>query len=177
MNTKYIIPVLALTFLLAAGFIWSYDKAPIQGKETVPDLTDSPLPSELIDEKGNPVNLSDFHGKIVFINNWASWCPPCVAEMSTIEKLKNTFPSNDIAFVMVSFDQDPTKGVKWMKNKKIDLPVYFPAEKFPQDLLTDAIPSTFILDREGNLLFTQVGMADYSKESFITQMTNWIKKN
>lgn len=94
--------------------------------------------------------------------------------MPTIEKLKYTLPSDEVVFVMVSYDRNPQIGLDWMKNKGLDLPVYFPGEKFPRPFITDAIPATFVLDREGKVLHTYLGMADYSSGAFISQMEKWI---
>ena len=131
-------------------------------------------PSELIDADGQPVDFKEFNGKVVFVNNWASWCPPCIAEMPTIEKLKKAMPSEEVAFVMVSFDRNPNKGIRWMKNKGFGLPVYFMGENFPRQFITDAIPATFVLDRDGKLLYSYLGMADYSSEAFKAKMKGWV---
>lgn len=131
--------------------------------------------SELLDAEGKALNFDAFEGKVVFINNWASWCPPCIAEMPTILELKKEFEDEDLAFVMVSFDQSPDKALRWMDQREMDLPVYFPASKFPREYVTDAIPATFILDREGKLLHRQMGMADYSSPAFRQQMKTWLQ--
>lgn len=172
MNKKHIITSIAI--ILIAGLIWAFDKAPISNGVKMKTPLQTPVPSELVDSEGEAVNFEDFKGKIVFINNWASWCPPCVAEMPTIEELKGKMPSEEVVFVMVSYDRNPRTGIKWMKNKKIDLPVYFPGQKFPRQFITEAIPATFVLDREGKVLHTYLGMANYSSEAFIAQMKEWI---
>ncbi|NLZ95848.1 MAG: TlpA family protein disulfide reductase, partial [Bacteroidales bacterium] len=59
----------------------------------------------LMDENGNTLSLADFKGKPIFLNMWATWCPPCIAEMPNINKLHNEM-GNDVAFVMVSLDDD-----------------------------------------------------------------------
>lgn len=133
--------------------------------------------AELLDARGNPVNFDDFKGKVVFINNWASWCPPCIAEMPTIEQLKASFEEEEkLVFVMVSFDQNRDKALQWMESKGFDLPVYFPAQHFPQAYITNAIPATFILDKNGALVHNQLGMADYSSEDFKQKMKQWINQ-
>ncbi len=79
--------------------------------------------AELVDSNNMPINLAQFRGKIVFINNWASWCPPCVAEMPSIQKLKNTLKGEDIVFIMVSYDDQPEKAMRFIQKKNFDFEV------------------------------------------------------
>ncbi|WKN30213.1 TlpA disulfide reductase family protein [Porifericola rhodea] len=181
MNTKKIftIAILAIS-IIGMVYLLVFDK-PADKVEARTEVVEAKHreqqnKSELINAEGERLNFADFKGKVVFINNWASWCPPCIAEMPTIEKLKNEFSEKDLAFVMVSFDQDPKKGLNWMRKKEFDLPVYFPGQNYPQQYLTDVIPASFILDKEGKLLHTQMGMADYSNPDFIRQMKAWINQ-
>ncbi|MDF9797903.1 thiol-disulfide isomerase/thioredoxin [Catalinimonas alkaloidigena] len=181
MNTKKIITIAILAIsIIGMVYLFAFDKPAnkaephtevIETQHTVQQNT-----SELINAEGEQLNFADFKGKVVFINNWASWCRPCIAEMPTIEKLKQEFSEEDLAFVMVSFDQDPNKGLEWMQKKEFDLPVYFPGQEYPQAYLTDIIPASFILDKEGKLVHTQMGMADYSSPEFIEQMKAWINQ-
>jgi thiol-disulfide isomerase/thioredoxin len=66
------------------------------------------LPLTTLD--GKSVNLSDLKGKVVFVNLWASWCPPCVAEMPGIHALYNLLDPRKVAFVMICLDENPGKG-------------------------------------------------------------------
>jgi len=118
--------------------------------------------SQLVDEENKPIDFSAFKGKVVFVNNWASWCPPCIAEMPTIQKLKNELKNAKVVFVMVSFDEDREKALGFMKRRGFDFGVYFPGQGYP--FMTSSIPATFVLDKEGNLVWQHVGMADYSDE-------------
>lgn len=174
MKKKTLIVTTILFLIAGAGLLFAFEKS---NRESISDMSDSPaVEAELYYADGKPANFSDFRGKIVFVNNWASWCPPCIAEMPTIEQLKNSLPAEDVVFVMVSFDRDPQKGIGWMEQKGLDLPVYFPGKKFPEKFITSSIPTTFILDRNGKVIHTQIGMADYSSAQFKQQMLNWIAK-
>ena len=176
MKKKIIISVAIAGLFLGSGYLLGLDRAPGIAPEGDKEVLAENEPGEIYDAEGNAVNFEDFEGKLVFINNWATWCPPCVAEMPTIEKLKKEMREDEVAFVMVSYDRNPQKAINWMKNKEMDLPVYFPGENFPRQFITDAIPATFVLDREGEVLYTYLGMADYSKESFVHQMKQWMEQ-
>lgn len=174
---KVVSTILMVMFIGGIGFLFAFDSGfPIQQQSPTLVETNGEIEGELYDAEGNPVDFKSFEGRIVFINNWASWCPPCVAEMPTIQRLRETMSEKEVVFVMVSFDQNTSKGLKWMKKKKMDLPVYFPGSNFPQKFLTPSIPTTFVLDRNGNVLFTHTGMADYDSEKFTAQMQQWIKQ-
>ena len=173
MNFKKIIPVIIVIVLIGSvGFMLAFRPAPSPSVSS--EAAISPNESELVDAKGNPVNFSDFEGKVVFINDWASWCRPCVAKMPTIVALKEAFSEDELVVVMVSFDQQRETGLQWMEQQGFDLPVYFPGKDFPQQFVTNAIPATFILDQRGEILHSQMGMADYSHPAFIEQMKQWI---
>src|SRR5699024_3956690 len=98
-----------------------------------------------------------------FINVWASWCPPCVAEMPTIESLYNEVSDNeDISFLLISLDEEPEKAVAFMKSRDLPMPYYFPTAGMPQIFQSPYIPSTYVVSKEGKVIFQKEGIADYS---------------
>ena len=135
-------------------------------KATMPDPTiQADFNFKLIDREGNAKSLADFKGKVIFMNMWATWCPPCVAEMPSIDKLHEEM-GNEVAFVMLSLDQDFEKAKAFDKRKGYDLPIYAPGSNMPAMYQSSAIPTTFIIDAKGNLALTHKGMADYSDPEF-----------
>lgn len=122
------------------------------------------------------VPLADLKGKVVFINFWATWCPPCKAEMPSIQVLKDKFKGNDsVEFMLVEIDGEKEKANTFMKKGKMDLPIYYPDSSIPREWLGGSIPTTVILDKEGNTVAHHAGMADYSKKEvfdFITELIN-----
>tara|TARA_R110002074_G_scaffold393815_1_gene580709 strand:+ start:10123 stop:10755 length:633 start_codon:yes stop_codon:yes gene_type:complete len=120
---------------------------------------------KLIDRDGKTRSLEEFKGKVIFLNFWATWCPPCVAEMPSVDKLHEEM-GDDIAFVMVSFDDDFEKAKAFDKRKGYGLPIYAPASNLPTMFQSSALPTTYIIDAEGNLALTHKGMADYSDPEF-----------
>lgn len=113
------------------------------------------------------IELSDQKGKVVFINFWATWCPPCIAEMPTINKLYSSFRDNEnVMFMMVDVDNDPIKSQKFMDKRKFDLPVYTPASPIPSSYMGGAIPTTLVLNKYGQVVFKHEGMGDFSNAEF-----------
>lgn len=117
---------------------------------------------KMVDLDGKQVNFESLKGKVVFLNIWATWCPPCVAEMPNIQKLYEKVGSDKIAFVMLSVDEGGMEKVKKFIDKKgFTFPVYMPASQLPREFYSNAIPTTFILSPEGKIVAKQEGMADY----------------
>ncbi len=113
------------------------------------------------------VSLNDFRGKNIFLNFWASWCPPCRAEMPTIQNLYNKLQNkNDIVFVLVSLDNDLSKAKEFIKSEGFTFPVFYLNSSLPQVYDTGTIPSTFVISKEGKIVARRVGMADYDSQSF-----------
>lgn len=137
--------------------------------------TDGPILSEssynltLSTPDGKQVRLADFKGQVLFINVWASWCPPCVAEMPTIETLyKNVSHNDDIQFLLISLDEDPRKATGFMERKEFSMPYYFPVSGLPQVFRSPYIPSTFVVSKGGKNVYKKEGIADYSSDDFKT---------
>lgn len=117
---------------------------------------------------GKQVSFSDFKRKTIFLNFWASWCPPCRAEMPTIQsiydKLKN---QPNLVFILISLDEDTTKAKKFIKEEGFNFPVYFINGYLPQIYNIGTIPSTFIISKEGTIVAKRAGMYDYNTKYFI----------
>ncbi|MBW3130507.1 TlpA family protein disulfide reductase [Hymenobacter profundi] len=110
---------------------------------------------------GQPTNLQALRGKTVFFNIWATWCPPCVAELPGIQALYEKVDKQKVAFVLVSFDRNPKKAQAFIRRKGYTVPVFFPAAPLPPAFDSQAIPTTLILGPDGRIVTRHEGMADY----------------
>ncbi|HKJ30889.1 MAG TPA: TlpA disulfide reductase family protein [Balneolales bacterium] len=120
----------------------------------------------LITFNGQNVSLQQFRGKVIFINFWASWCPPCVAEMPDIYNLYKKVKSPDIAFLMISLDSNGEKAKKFIKRKGFTFPTYLLNGPLPSVYSTSAIPTTYVISKSGNIVAERHGMAEYNTASF-----------
>jgi peroxiredoxin len=113
---------------------------------------------------GKQINLSDYRGKVVLVNIWATWCLPCVEEMPSMQKLYNEFKGNDFEILAISID---TLGLKvvapFMKNHKLT----FPALLDPQGTVKSTygitgVPESFIIGKDGTLVKKIIGPLDWA---------------
>lgn len=115
------------------------------------------------DGKGKSISLAGLKGKVVFVNFWATWCPPCIAEMPSIQTLYMKYKDNEqVVFIMVDVDGKYKEASDFMKKNGYTLPVYLPETEVPKEYFAGSMPTTVILDKSGKLAFHHLGAADYS---------------
>jgi thiol-disulfide isomerase/thioredoxin len=111
---------------------------------------------------GTIIHTDDLKGRVLFINCWASWCPPCIAEMSSINALYNKLKDNPrIVFIMVDADNQPAKATDFMHSHHYNLPVYGLRGKMPTTMYSGTLPTTIIIDAKGRLAQKHEGIANY----------------
>ena len=118
---------------------------------------------------GDTLNFEDLKGKVVFVNFWATWCAPCIAEMPSIDNLYEIYQDNpDVVFVMINTESKEDKVRKFMKKKKFKFPIYFPnASLIPRVYESKSIPTTFVIDKDGYIAYKKIGMASYDADNFV----------
>ena len=108
---------------------------------------------------GESALLGDFEETVLFVNNWATWCAPCIAEMPTIERLAERFEDRSVAFVVVS-DEPADTVASFAAEHGWQVPIYT-TDARPAAFQTEALPSTFILDGARRVAFSHMGIADW----------------
>jgi peroxiredoxin len=122
----------------------------------------------LKDLNGKEVKLEDHRGKIVFLNFWATWCPPCRDEMPSMEKLYTEFKDRDFTILAVDL-QEGTRKVRAFKEKfKLNFPILLDSDgRVGSRYVVRSIPTTYLIDREGYIIGAAWGARDWaSKEAF-----------
>lgn len=148
--------------------------------ESLIEMESSSVPQQrdevrFMDSQGKTVSLGDLKGKVIFLNFWATWCPPCIAEMPSINKLRQSLKDEqDIVFMLVDVDNNLKKSTAFMKKKKYDLPVYAPASAIPSTFLEGAIPTTVIIDKKGEIIARIEGGRDYSSPGMLKSLNQLI---
>jgi len=122
---------------------------------------------QFLDMEGNRVGLTQYEGKTVFINLWATWCPPCRAEMPYISELyKKVGSEKDIEFLMIALDDDFEKSKKYIRDKGFQFPVVHAAYGLNASLQSQAIPTTLVVNPSGEIVFYQEGMSNFDTPEF-----------
>lgn len=117
---------------------------------------------DLKDVKGNSVKLSDFKGKVVILDFWATWCPPCRAEIPHFIGLQEKYGKQGLVVVGVSVDEGGPEVVSsFVKANKINYPIVLGDLDVAQLYdATEGIPTTFVIDRTGNIVAKHLGFTD-----------------
>jgi thiol-disulfide isomerase/thioredoxin len=130
---------------------------------------------KLKDSTGKIVSLEAYKGKIVLINFWATWCPPCIAEMPSMQKLYADY-QDKIVFLFVTTDSFE-KANTFLIKESLDLPVYQSLSHPPSEMDSSTIPATYLIDKQNNLVLAKIGAADWNSDSFRKKLDSLLKKN
>jgi peroxiredoxin len=133
-------------------------------RKPAPDFT-------LTDANGQSVKLSDYRGKVVLLNFWATWCGPCQIEIPWFIEFEQQFKSKGLEVVGVSMDEDGWKAIKpYITAHKVNYRVLLGDETVSQLYGgLDALPTTFIIDRDGKVAFTpHIGLA--GKDEYLSEI-------
>lgn len=115
---------------------------------------------------GPDFDMAQLRGKVVFLNFWEHWCPPCVAEMPSIQRLRQKVEGGGI-LVLPVFRESPDATRKFVQGHAITMPVYHVEGPLPADVVPDAIPTTYILGRDGRVVYKEVGAARWDDDSVV----------
>lgn len=125
----------------------------------------------VIDEKGQSISTSELKGKVVFINFWTSWCPPCRAEFPSIQKFYEKYKGNkELVFLTINLDDEPKAGKLYLEKENFTIPFLIPNGNIPTEYFNGSLPTTVVLDKTGKMRMHHAGMADYSKSSFYEEI-------
>lgn len=123
---------------------------------------------------GDTLNFSQSQNKVAIINHWATWCPPCVAEMPSFQKLYNTFGER-VDFYFVTSEK-PDRVTGFMKKNKYNLPVYLQNFEAPEQLQGTVLPTTFLISKEGKIVIAEEGVADWNSNKIRALLEGLLSK-
>ncbi|MGB5498498.1 MAG: TlpA disulfide reductase family protein [Maribacter sp.] len=117
---------------------------------------------QLADARGDEINFKNAKGKVVLINFWATWCPPCVAEMPSLQRLYEDY-NEKVVFMFVAQDKVEKVSAFLAKNG-YSLPVYYSKTEAPSVLTSKTIPTTYVINKEGKIIIAETGVADWNSD-------------
>ncbi len=137
-----------------------------------PNLVGKKAPDFRVQDEDRTVALSDFRGKVVMLNFWASWCPPCIEETPSMIALQNQMGGR-ITILAVSTDADRAAYLKFLREEKTNfLTVRDPAQTSNKLYGTVMYPETYIIDREGIVRRKFIGAVDWTKPDIIQYLSS-----
>jgi thiol-disulfide isomerase/thioredoxin len=166
-GTRLVAAVLALAaalYLLARsrGCPSAPDLDAMLEARPVPELADMDYDWSVRGLDGQALRIEDMRGKVLFLNVWATWCPPCREELPGIQRLHDKVEGEGVAFVLVSTESPAVVG-DFVGAQPLHVPVYTAVGQLPAVLATDAIPATFIVSPRGKVVLKYVGSADWDR--------------
>ncbi|UCB51321.1 MAG: TlpA family protein disulfide reductase [Deltaproteobacteria bacterium] len=146
-------------------------KIPLQEGNPAPDFT-------FPDLDGRQVSLSDFRGKVVLVNIWATWCPPCRDEMPSMQKLYERFKGEHFEILAVSIDADGREAVApFMQQMNLTFPALLdPEGKIRSLYAITGVPESFIIDKNGILVQRVIGPLDWATPKLFNFFKNLLQK-
>lgn len=179
--------ILSCLSLLAGGSAYAYPGMQQATKpiESTVDLinvlpkTFAIKPVAFNDVDGKAIDFSHYKGKVIMVNMWATWCPPCVRELPAIERLATKFKAEDFALLPISIDAEGKQQVQSFLNTlgMAGFNSYYdPEQKLGQVFPLDTIPATFILDQNGQLIAFVRSFVDWDDAKAISLIQGFIDK-
>lgn len=160
--SKLFVPVLSTLAVIAAVAFWQLTQA--NSMEPAKSIAKFDTPKQapdftLQDVNGATHKLSDYRGKVVMLNFWATWCPPCRKEIPEFAELQQEYGAAGIQFVGIAMDDEGATTVKpWLTTHPVSYPILLPDGKVADAYGVNAsIPVTFVIDKDGMIQSNFVG--------------------
>lgn len=161
--------VAGLGLLLAAGWMTRESFLPVEVGTSAPALVATDL-------AGRPVALADLRGDVVLLNVWATWCPPCIEEMPSMERLHRKVADEDFHIVAVSVDAPPGAArpgkppggnvAAFADSLGLTFDIWLdPEGEVERDYRTIGVPESFLIDRSGTIIKKVIGATDWDSEA------------
>lgn len=158
---------------LAAAAIVTLVAAPLSAamkQSAAPDFT-------LKSVDGENLKLSEHRGEVVLINFWASWCGPCRQEMPILSELHDKYKSLGFTVLGVNVEEDPGKAMKLLEEQPVSFPVLLDSNSVvSKQYDVVAMPSTVIVDRNGNMRYLHKGYKPGLEDVYLQQVRDLIRE-
>ncbi len=157
------------SFLIKATLM----KPTLENKESELTTDDYQLTIQEINSN-RAVQLSEYKGEVILLNFWATWCPPCRAEMPSLQKLYNDY-SDKVKFILVS-NEENSAIENYFDEFGYTMPVYLQRSVLPPSFSVSSIPTTYLIGRNGRIIVRKTGAAKWDSEKFRAQLDEIIAR-
>ena len=117
---------------------------------------------QLQDMTGERIKFGRYKDKVVFINLWATWCPPCIAELPDLQKLYDDY-GDRVEFLFISNESQSVINT-FLEEKQFTLPAYIPLTDYPIDFTTNSIPTSYLINKKGEIVIAKKGVAQWNSK-------------
>ena len=160
-------PVVAALFLLATMPARAQAPAPrglaaVAGKPTAPEIA-------LQDVDGKPVKLSELRGRVVVVNFWATWCPPCRKELPSLGRLQKLFKPEQLRVLAVNIGEDEETVFSFLPDPPFTILLDQKSTSL-RNWQVKGLPSTFVVDREGRIVLRAVGGREFDDAATVARL-------
>ncbi|MCK4923260.1 MAG: TlpA family protein disulfide reductase [Bacteroidales bacterium] len=149
-------------------------KPSVKTEVSVPRLLEEDYRMTFMDFKGNTVSLSDLKDEVVLLNFWATWCPPCRAEMPSLQKLYDSYGEKIVMLLVSTEDQNTIN--QYLIQNEYDFPVYIQSSPYTQSFQVGSIPTTYIIAKNGRIVSSKKGAANWNSEKFKRELDNLLSE-
>ena len=126
---------------------------------------------------GKPVQIDRFFGNIIYLDFWASWCAPCIESMPFMDKLYQQYAAKGFEVIAINIDEKKQDAKEFLKEFPVTyLNLYDPKGRIAKQLKVSKMPTAFLIDREGNILFKHIGFNQEYSERLELAIRMLVKK-
>jgi peroxiredoxin len=146
-------------------------------QQTLPEFSNQPAPEfELQDIEGETHRLSDYRGKVVVLNFWATWCPPCRYEMPSMERARKLLEDEPIAILAVDVGEDEDAIFMFTGDYPVEFPLLMDRdESVIKSYPVIGLPTTYVIDPEGYIRYRAVGSREWDDPALLDQLRALLK--
>jgi peroxiredoxin len=136
-----------------------------------PSIAGRKAPNFDLQINGHAINLANYHGKVVVLDFWASWCPPCVEETPSLNALQKRIIGRGGVVLGISQDDDPSAYAKFLADQNVVFPTYLdPTKKIAATYGTAVFPETYLISRDGHIARKIVGPQDWNSPELVAAL-------
>ncbi|RNF39872.1 peroxiredoxin family protein [Planococcus salinus] len=163
-KTVFILLIAAMLFWAVFDFVTAPEEAADTDSDTGLAIGQTAPDFELTTAQGETMRLSDYRGQKVFINFWATWCPPCRAEMPDMQKLYEQTDIEILAVNLTDTESSASKAAEFVEELGLTFPIPMDEESTVSDLYqVRAYPTSYMIDTQGRISYVAPGALNYDK--------------